>query len=390
MTERFFVENLKQLERGKIPVSYPSMKSRVKSSLKHLTSETTATEEEFLRTWTTPLHPIKWSEYILSWSRALSAYKTPATIVNDVVFSKAYIPTAHGPWGITIRGGSYYANRHKLMDSQKPYLPAFENYPYDLDPNCPLCRNSARVYDAATLKDRSSPAIFEIDDYVLLPNRYPGMPGAALLLSKNHDDIISRTKATGILQERICEIAENKTRARLLASMDLYVLFLISDALNLVAKRNHTLSGMSIPLHDHFHLFPEDLPTADNIWPYLGLTEQELKIEELNNVPFAALRLSSSNPWQLAQTAAEITRNMEVDNQVFGLVYLKGNLFILPRFCEGITGTVIGGAFPFLDEGVKWAKHLTELYHKHIYGAGSYNWERYVPGMTTGMRLAAN
>ena len=110
------------------------------------------------------------------------------------------------------------------------------------EPGCALCENIhsalAANKDPASCK---SNLVCDLGSHIIIPNRFPRFPGHSLFLATQHNQQTDlRSNCFGpLLSQR-----------SLVAAMQ------ISDRLNLGWMRNHPRGGMSIPEHDHFHMYP--------------------------------------------------------------------------------------------------------------------------------------
>jgi hypothetical protein len=328
--------------------------------LYHVQGELSQEEKWFLQRWKSDLRLDKWGEFLISWARALAAYDTPASFVDPVVYRHKELSFGGRPFPFIFRSGGNYQRRVELMNKQKAYYPKLplEDYGLHLNPKeCLLCQNVLQACDAEIYREIPSNAILNLGSYCLFPNRYPAQPGASLFLPKNHDDETSRAalvpgKNGG---PRTCPSQKGKTRNRILTALDLYALMCVSNAFDLVAIRNHVLSGMSIPAHDHFHVFPADLPSAANFKNIIRSCSKFHPKSEVfipDFLPFSVLVVRNHDLKRLAGIATEILEKMEKDNHVYGTVYYQNHIFISPRLKEAVADTniALGGGSVLLFE----------------------------------------
>ena len=110
---------------------------------------------------------------------------------------------------------------------------------HGLEPDCPLCRNIARSEIIPSL------AIKINQHHTILPNRYPSQLGAALLVSNNH-----LAPSRGSESEHLELLSASAIACK---------------QYDLIAVKNHPLDGMSLPRHDHIHLWPRELASAQHV-----------------------------------------------------------------------------------------------------------------------------
>ena len=292
-------------------------------------------ESKFLNRWKEMLPPEEWAAYLLSWSRALNSYGTPSSIINEIEYvnHSFTIGDKRHP-AFSVKGG-VYASRRTLMKKQAPYFPknSPETYPHALcTDDCFLCQNIAQSIDCERDHRSGSNAILDLGEYIVLPNRYPAHPGAALFMRKDHDQYSLRNPLPFSSGEVRREASERTTFGNILSSTDLETLIWLCDTLHLVGMRNHPLDGMSIPLHDHTHLMPESLaPTfvAEALLKPPALQDSALFFPTMT--PFSTLAISGSSPKEIAHTAAPLLEALERANIIASFTYIKRHLLITPR-----------------------------------------------------------
>jgi len=124
--------------------------------------------------------------------------------------------------------------RDELIRKQERYVPKLntEDYPFSIDEDCFLCHNIMQAVDTSENGNQNSNLMYDLGDYVILPNKYPHEIGLSLFLPKSHDDMGNRV--------RVGDKPENgKTRAKVITIGDLETLVDFSDKHDLVVSKNH-------------------------------------------------------------------------------------------------------------------------------------------------------
>jgi hypothetical protein len=273
------------------------------------------------------------------------------------------------------------------MAQQQPYknLRPIEEYRWRMDfANCFLCQNIAQTIDAQDHPESvASNLIHEIGKYAITPNRYPSQYGHSLFVLKDHDDTTTRVTPVQEPENRTTRYAseQGKTRGNLMSYDHLEKLIAICDDLHLVAVRNHVLDGMSIPAHDHEHVFPEDLPTfslAERLAREIAPAEGKHPFYSPVNTPFDT-RVIIGSKGEVADFASFVLERMERDDQVFTLAYYKGALFISPRNKDAVNDRriQIGAGVPlhFFDTE---SQEFVDRVNRLVPMKGGYDWKKYV------------
>lgn len=328
----------------------------------------------------------KYRSFLLRWTEALESYGTPREFVNSTEYRKAKLSHFGRSFHFNYVFSKNNAQRRGLMAEQKPYLPRQEadKYPQNEMNECFLCQNVAQGLDALVSDEVTNNIISDLGSHVLAPNRYPSQYGHSLSILKEHDDTSQRVtpqpdpknKTTIYLPE------ERKTRGNVLSEDYLEAVIEMCDSYGLIAMRNHVLDGMSIPAHDHFHIFPEDLPpflTIDEIIGKKERTDYGSSIYRPKNTPFDTLLICNEKGQEISFVATPILKKMEWQNQVFTLVYHQHKLFVSPRFSEKINDRRIqvGAGVPIHYLDIEEDEFLQRI-NKYVPMKGEFDWGKYL------------
>ncbi|HYD03368.1 MAG TPA: hypothetical protein VEC16_03650 [Alphaproteobacteria bacterium] len=320
-------------------------------------------------------------QFLVKWGQALESYGTPVEFVMSTRFEEGKFDLSGKTYGLRRIISENNAMRQELMSKQKKYENKSEKYDLNLSlDNCFLCQNIAQAEDSKANSDVASNIVEELQDYYVLPNRYPANWGHSLWIPKNIDDMTFRVAPTGEKKD-IYIPEEGKTRGKVLKENELKQLFELCDNLGYVAQRNHVLDAMSIPGHDHFHLQFDKYPnygTVDMLALPLAANKITKGIYRANATPFDTLVITPALS-NLPEAAAYILENMEKDNQVFTLAYHKGNLLVSPRKNNEDNKRLAVGAGVHLhsfdkDPTVDIANNVL----KHVPLKGEFNWKKYL------------
>lgn len=227
-----------------------------------------------------------------------------------------------------------------------------------LDASCPLCRNISRVSNEPDI------AIDYNSEYLILPNRYPSQYGVSLLLPKNH---------------RAPSVANYSEHLTLLkATSDL------SQRFGLVAVKNHPKDGMSLPKHDHVHLWPQELMCSQLILELMQSGNgSEVSIVEASMFDSRLITGVDS-----LEFAAGLLTKLDLLGEIYTYAQFGSSILITPRAVKSIP-TLISLAGPL---------HLfSPPYSKNLIGAlafvplrGGFNWDALIPAeRTTKLPIAA-
>ncbi len=326
----------------------------------------------------------KYGDFLLRWARAIEAYGTP----RDFVYSTYYEQT-----NVNLDGKLYpmqyfisenNAQRGALMNKQKAEAEARKTrgekprWPNDGNIACFLCDNIGQAIS------RSDNIVYDLGIHLILPNKYPSQFGHSLFVPKEHDDETKRVTPQQIPEERATLYApeEGKTRGNILTRDYLDAVIESCDKYHLFGVRNHVLDGMSIPGHDHFHIFPQDLPISSLV-SYVTKAKRKTEfgptIYLLENTPFDTLLIQRENRRDVTSVAISLLEKMERDNQVFTLTYNRGQLFVSPRNREQVNNKriQIGAGVPTHFSDTKGEEFLQRL-DKFVPKRGEYSWEKYM------------
>jgi len=321
------------------------------------------------------------AEFIQKWQKALAAYGTPADFTDSTTYRFSIVECYGEIHPFVISKAINYERRRQLMSQQKPYIPKQDDYPseiWDILP-CFLCENVAQAFDAirGVEKDveETDNLIEEIGDYFILPNRYPSQVGHSLLVPKNHDDATNRTNGL--------HIEEGKIRGNIVTSENLDLVIESCERNRMGAVRNHVLDGMSIPNHDHYHLMFDWMPglaLVEYVIERPEETEYDENIFFAENTPFDTLVIKGDIP----KITAPILKRMELSNEVYTLVYFRGNLLISPRHKEAVGETRIDvqgyglAGLPIHSIGAEDYTAFLKQAVRFMPLRGEYDWSRFM------------
>ncbi|GEM_PF-5917569 len=308
------------------------------------------------------------SQFLEKWNKALDSYgiengdfrnlKEPE--INEVEFNgKEYR-------FVMTNINEYWKLRGKISNKVNNEINIDNN---GVDPqNCYLCRD----INFANSENNGN-VIEELENYLILPNKYPTAISNSLFVPKKHDDMINRVKKG--------EAPYNgKTRGNLLTVDFIKNLAFVADKYNLVCVRNHQLDCMSVPYHDHFHMFMQNLTRC-------SLLEEMLKkkvssgfpnITYLENTPFENLNMER-NDESFYKTCCDIVNNLEKENHTYTLLYYNGNLLISPRKNTTEKDIRIGAGIPMHYIIYKNKDEEIENIKRHVPLKGEFHWEKFLP-----------
>ena len=198
------------------------------------------------------------ADFLHSWRKALEAYGTPGDFADNAGVRQRKVEIAGQIWDFNVIDSPNCQLRRELMAKQEHYQPKRNPEEYGLDfldlESCFLCENVVQGIDAQENHDVPNNIILDFGKFVLAPNRYPGWVGHSLLLPVEHDDVSYRVipDSEGRMHPRVGKSLGNFVSPEYLETM----IQACKDH-ELVGVRNHPLDAMSIPFHDHFHIFPE-------------------------------------------------------------------------------------------------------------------------------------
>jgi hypothetical protein len=120
---------------------------------------------------------------------------------------------------------------------------------------------------------------------------------------------------------------------RRLAVAELHELFVLADTLAMRLARNHPLDGMSIPEHDHLHLYP----SLFSVFPMMEQLELidyretgELPVEF---TPFSTYLLYDADREKLARQSTALMDALDEQRVVFSFCYSDHRAYFSPRLC---------------------------------------------------------
>ncbi|VVB83542.1 Uncharacterised protein [uncultured archaeon] len=284
-------------------------------------------------------------DFLERWFNALEAYDTPREFVSSTYSKKGDIFFGGINYPVIYTIAPNNEQRRELMNKQIPYTPkkSVADYGLRLDiKECFLCHNIVQAIDAQEFPSEiKNNLILKSGENFVMPNRYPSQAGHSLLIPKNHDDFSNRVIPKIDNNRRKIYIPEyGKTRGEIITESSLAEILECFDKYNFKALKNHVLDSMSIPGHDHWHIFLDDSPSLSLL---KKLTKDAKKtsfgqsIYLLRNTPFDTLLIKEENPENIIHPAVKILEKMEKSDEIFTLAYYKGHLLISPRNSKNLT-----------------------------------------------------
>lgn len=330
-----------------------------------------------------------WNRFLKRWDRALIAARTPLSFSDTARFVSDTIEIWGEPIQVIRILSENHANRDSFMARQPKYTPrrAADSYvPHLLVDSCQLCENVIRAVESGP-----EHSLADLGTHLLLPNRYPQMPGACLLIPRKHDPLERRLPVApcGTISE---PHVSNATYGKVLDYSELALLATISREYGLFVYRNHPLDGMSIPEHDHAHGLPLPLPPAQ-----LALESiRELEAHplgrpyfQLKRSPCDSLVVKAHSLGETIKRTEALVQAMELNQRVFTLAYLEGAFVISPRKTELLNGirTQIGpgASFGIIGWGTHWAKEIERVVPRR----GTYDWQTLISARISSRAAAA-
>lgn len=332
------------------------------------------------------MHLDKWNDFLATWAEALKGgYNIPVTFVCGAEIREAELEFGGKKYPFVWRFSPGYSKRKEFMEEEKKrkehgsYLRCQNN-----SSSCFLCDNIGQAIASKNNQTISNNSMYDMGDFVIFPNKYPGFLGHSLFIPKEHDDIKFRVQsANGSYL-----IEEGKTRGAIITPPYLESLVQACNNFNLAGVSNHVLDSMSIPEHKHFHLLPEDLRLFSLIGYVLqGESQKDFDngIYQLKNTPFDTLVIEKrENSDRFIEKSCSFLKKMEEANEVFTLLYTKkiGNpkIIISPRKGGSkITENVRcgGGTIPIhcIDE---ISPDYIQRIKKYVPEKGEYDWGRFI------------
>jgi hypothetical protein len=326
----------------------------------------------------------KWNDFIASWAEAVKGgYETPVTLVKGSKMQTIKVEFAGANYQFLKRISPGYDMRKELMDKQRKEAdqrkaegqgPRWQND----GSSCFLCDNVGQAIAAETNKDIPNNAVHETDAYFILPNKYPAFIGHSLFVPKEHDDEEQRV----IPENGNYPIEQGKTRGALITPGFLEETVRTCQDFSLVGIRNHVLDGMSIPGHDHYHLYPQDLESfslTDILLDGMQQTNYGEGIRTPVNTPFDMLVFSRQlMKDSFYEKASDLLGKIETANQVFTLLYVRDNLIVSPRKnSDNITSNLkVGGGLTFHSLDADTEEYLGKI-RQWVPRRGEFNWDSY-------------
>jgi hypothetical protein len=201
------------------------------------------------------------------------------------------------------------------------------------------CRLCSSIQVGLAQQSADSGVLAKFDQHLLLVNKFPANIGDSLLLPIRHDDCSRR--CTPQRNERgsiYIPPLSGRTREALLTEEFLLTVMAVCDRFSLTARRNHLLDGKSEP-HDHFKLAPTSCP-QDCLLDLVTQVERELanlgpthQVHYLlpESTPFETLAICGGDSRQLCKVVKDLTEKLELDDEVYTLLYARGCWLITPR-----------------------------------------------------------
>ena len=348
-------------------------------------------DEKFLDRASKLLDINKYGSFLLKWAHALESYGTPRDFVYSTTYDSAPVKINNQAYSFIMVTSANNAMRRELMAKQKHYefkdnLKSYGVRLADDITSCFLCQNVLQAIDAKNYPDEVEDNV--IDDlgmHLILPNRYPAEYGHSLSVLRNHDDISIRVKPVPVPEEKTAmyKPEPGKTRGNIFGADYLEVMIEGCDKHHLIGLRNHVLEGMSIPGHDHFQIFPEDLP---RFYQTKAVTDDKQStgfgsnVYLAQNTPFDTLLIASEESKPISDAAIPLLKRMEEGNQIFTLFYHQGVLFVSPRIMERFDDKrqQVGACMPIHAVDVSPEETLRRAII-YMPMKGQYDWAKYMP-----------
>lgn len=246
--------------------------------------------------------------YIIRWNHCYKAITSEDFPSNSVKIITGSFASDNRNYSFKdfVSTNTRFDQRRQLMSQMPKYVPQ-NNNPYRHPKECLLCDCVNKAID------EDVHCLYELSQQYIIPNIFPRLQGSAVFLPKDHD-------------------IDRKTCGRIIPPEEFDSLFEFCDTYDLVAGRNHVRDGMSIPRHDHFHLFPyEKTLLSDFSTQTDRIKTSHQNFLTVDDSPFSTLLIHSSKRSTLALQAAEIVHRLESEAYIFTLVYYQGVLLVSPR-----------------------------------------------------------
>ena len=332
-------------------------------------------DEEFIERWDPFLSSNKWGRFLSDWVNALEGGGTPASFLDTFQWSHQRVEFHGEEYRFFTSDSSNHNKRRELMKKQPPYVASQHHSDLKVG-ECHLCGEIARHRDGDSAR-----VLLENEHYIILPNLYPAFPGATLAVPKAHDCMENRVSR---LEDGRYKIQPGELLAKELSEDELLSLFKVCDEMKLILFRNAPLDAMSIPEHDHCHLLPEDLPTAQMAHEMLrsryNIRENDARFSRSTATPFDTLLISANSKQELTELTCQILSSLNRDQIVYTLGYCKGNVLVTPRkfSSDSIQEQIsLGGGIPL--HAVSSRPGLIQDARERIHARGEMNWDDYIP-----------
>ena len=316
------------------------------------------------------------------WQSALEAYGTPSDFTACSRVQS--IPNPDNPdeaaWTIIYSEGFHrrkelmkeeqkkLQEEKQLQGEKKPFLTSgkSDENSSDQDP-CLLCPNVVRA------QSQGANLLLPWETFqesILAPNRYPAITAHCLLIQKQHDPTGRKISGavTSAYLENLMQVAKDY---------------------GVAAFRNHRLAGMSIPNHEHAHLYPREWNGEDESIPAAGIFRSSLEPTPFGNSIYKASSSRFDTIVLRGHYAAEgilsVMGKMEDDSQIFTFAHDDEKFFLTPHRKDGLpdayrqygssTGPLylkvvrLGQPFSFQD-------HIADVERFH-WVKSTFPWEKY-------------
>jgi hypothetical protein len=348
-------------------------------------------DESFLDKASQYLNINKYGGFLVKWAHALESYGTPRDFVYSTSYEPALIKINNQIYSFIIVTSANNAMRRELMAKQKHYefkdnLGSYGVRLADDLTSCFLCQNVLQAIDAKNHPgDVGDNVIDDLGLHLILPNRYPAEYGHSLSVLRNHDDVTTRVKPVPVPEEKTAmyKPEPGKTRGNIFGADYLEAAVEACDKYYLIGLRNHVLEGMSIPGHDHFQIFPEDLPRfsqTKTVTDEKQRTNFGSNVYLAQNTPFDTLLIVKEEKKPISDAAIPLLRRLEENDQIFTLFYQSGILFVSPRIEERFNDKrqQVGACMPIHSVDVP-AEETLRRANTFMPMKGQYDWAKYMP-----------
>ncbi len=344
-------------------------------------------DEELLDKASKTFDTQKYGGFLVRWANALESYGTPRDFVYETYYEDHSVTVLNGDFNFKFVIAPGNERRREFIAKQEQYIPkdSLDSYGVRLDKDvsaCFLCENVIQGIDANNYPEEiGDNVVIDLGNHYILPNRYPSEFGHSLSVRKDHDDMTDRVipdKDTGVF-----EPTPGKTRGGILTADYLEALIEGCDMYQLAGLRNHSLEGMSLYKHEHFHVFFEDSPrylATEKVTDLRTGTAFGSNVYAAFATPFDTLIIEKKEGKPISDFAVPLLENMEKDNQIFTLIYYKGMLLVSPRKAENFDDKrqQVGACMPIHAADVP-GKETDDVIAKYMPLRGEFPWEKYAP-----------